>query len=380
MSEPRTCFVIMPYGRKKDSSGAEIDFDAVYRELIQEPIESLNLTPVRCDEITGAGSIHTDMFEHIANDDVAIVDLTTLNPNVFYELGVRHALMPCVTVLIKAKDAPLPFNVEGLRTIDYEINRASRDRIRDFLKRGLETKKVDSPVWEIASKRKDKREKITKLQSFPFRLKELPNKRIDILTGDIQERRGIDVWVNSENTNMQMARFYDRGMSALIRYLGAKKDECEAPVEDTIANELAAKMQGRESVAPGTVIPTGAGELARTHGVKHIFHVAAVVGTPGAGYLSVAEVERCVSSCLRMADSKGVRSIAFPMIGTGAGGGDVGKVAQRLIQAAVSYLLSSPNGTLESVCFLAWNQRDLDACRAALEACEDVQPVRATYA
>jgi O-acetyl-ADP-ribose deacetylase (regulator of RNase III) len=370
--EQRTCFVIMPYGKKKDAKGNEIDFDVVYKELIQEPIEALNIKPVRCDEIAHAGSIHIDMFEHIANDDVVIVDLTTLNPNVFYELGVRHALMPFVTVLIKAKDAPLPFNVEGLRTIDYQIDRNSRDKIRIFIENGLKSGKLDSPVYGIVRKRRDKGERIVKLQSFPFQHRDYPNKKIVVLTGDIQERRGIDVWVNSENTNMQMARFYDRGMSALIRYLGAKKDAFHVPIEDTIANELASMMKGRESVPPATVCSTTSGDLARTHDVKRIFHAAAVVGTPGSGYVPIVDVEKCVTSALRLADSERMRSIAFPMIGTGTGGADVSKVAPRLLQAAISYLGNSPATTVEIVYFVAWNQRDLDACFSALNASDEV--------
>ena len=368
----------MPFGKKKDAKGNEIDFDEVYRELIQEPIEALNLKPLRCDEIAEAGSIHQDMFQHIANDDVAIVDLTTLNPNVFYELGVRHALMPCVTVLIKSKDAPMPFNVEGLRAIEYHIDRNSRDQIRAFIENGLKSGKADSPVYGIARKGQDKGQRIVKLQSFPYRHKEYPKKKITVLTGDIQERKGIDVWVNSENTNMQMARFYDRGMSAIIRYLGAKKDAFQVPIEDTIANELAAMMKGRDSVPAGTVCSTTSGDLARTHGVKRIFHAAAVVGTPGSGYIPIGDVEKCVTSALRLADSEGMKSVAFPMMGTGAGGGEVSKVAPRLLQAAISYLGNAPEGTVDTIYFAGWNQRDLEACLSALDASDEMQPMQPT--
>jgi O-acetyl-ADP-ribose deacetylase (regulator of RNase III) len=377
-NEQRTCFVIMPFGKKKDAKGNEIDFDEVYRELIQEPIEALNLRPLRCDEIAEAGSIHQDMFQHIANDDVAIVDLTTLNPNVFYELGVRHALMPCVTVLIKSKDAPMPFNVEGLRAIEYHIDRNSRDQIRAFIENGLKSGKADSPVYGIARKGQDKGQRIVKLQSFPYRHKEYPKKKITVLTGDIQERKGIDVWVNSENTNMQMARFYDRGMSAIIRYLGAKKDAFQVPIEDTIANELAAMMKGRDSVPAGTVCSTTSGDLARTHGVKRILHAAAVVGTPGSGYIPIGDVEKCVTSALRLADSEGMKSVAFPMMGTGAGGGEVSKVAPRLLQAAISYLGNAPEGTVDTIYFAGWNQRDLEACLSALDASDEMQPMQPT--
>src|SRR3954471_15915741 len=95
-SNARTCFIIMPYG-KRDDGGEAIDFDRLYADVLRGPVAALGVAPVRCDEIMRAGSIHKDMFVHIATAAVAIVDLTLLNPNVFYELGVRHALRPSVT-------------------------------------------------------------------------------------------------------------------------------------------------------------------------------------------------------------------------------------------------------------------------------------------
>src|SRR5262245_29796320 len=91
----RTCFVIMPFRKKRDRARRdEVDFDAVYRKIIKPAVESLNqrgirIKCVRCDEIERAGLIHERMLEHIADADVAVVDITTQNPNVFYELGVR---------------------------------------------------------------------------------------------------------------------------------------------------------------------------------------------------------------------------------------------------------------------------------------------------
>ncbi len=51
-----TCFVIMPFGKKQDIKGGTIDFNEVYREIIQEPIRAAGLIPLRCDEIAHAGA------------------------------------------------------------------------------------------------------------------------------------------------------------------------------------------------------------------------------------------------------------------------------------------------------------------------------------
>lgn len=61
---------------------------------------------------------------------------------------------------------------------------------------------------------------IQKSDRIEYRLQNAPTQRIAIITGDLRNVRGMDVWVNAENTNMQMARFYDRSMSGIVRYYG----------------------------------------------------------------------------------------------------------------------------------------------------------------
>jgi O-acetyl-ADP-ribose deacetylase (regulator of RNase III) len=376
----------MPFGERMDADGILINFDDVYQELFVEPAESLGFDVIRCDEIARAGSIHKDMFMHIAMDDLVLVDITTANPNVFYELGVRHALKPSITVLTKHRGTKVPFNIQGQRVIEYpsETGRwaTSRAEVRNFIVNGLRENETDSPIFTVLQDaRKDwKRERIDSLKEHPYRLRKHPQRRIHVITGDIREWPDIDVWVNSENTNMQMARFYDRSLSAMIRYEGAEKDDNGEVIDDTIARELAAVLGGRESVTPGTVYVTNTGALAATRGVKKIFHAATTQGVPGSGYQVMRDVEKCVTTSLRRMDHERyredeLRSIVFPMMGTGEGGGDVSVVAGRLIRSAVSYFMSNPASNVTTVFFSAWNRRDLDACLAALDGLDDVEPM-----
>jgi O-acetyl-ADP-ribose deacetylase (regulator of RNase III) len=378
----RSCFVIMPYGKRKDADGNEIDFDLVYRSLIEKAIEAAGFVSVRCDEIQGPGSIQRDMFEHIARDELAVVDISTLNPNVFYELGVRHALRPSVTVLIKNRLSSVPFNIYSERVIDYPGRNGSYREpikmIQSFLNAGLKATAPDSPIFTILQDaRKDWRaERIPHSEDYVYRLIAQPAKRLCIATGDLRDRRNIDVWVNSENTNMQMARFYDRALSAIIRYEGARKNENGEIVEDVIAAELRQATQGRDFVTPGAVYVTSSGDLARTRGVKKIFHAAAVTGVPGAGYVPISEVERIVTTVLTKMDEEanreaGLRTVAFPMLGTGVAGADVRLLAPRLLKEAITYLKRNPESRVETVYFMAWNYRDLDAGRSALDASPD---------
>jgi hypothetical protein len=104
-----------------------------------------------------------------------------------------------------------------------------------------------------------------------YRLKRGKRKRIGLITGGIESVREADVWVNSENTNMQMSRYYEGSISGVIRYLGGTKDNAGYVTEDIIANELAQAMGNNRVVSPATVLVTGSGELQRTHNVKKIF-------------------------------------------------------------------------------------------------------------
>ena len=115
------CFVLMPFGKKPGAGGAMIDFDAVYRDLIAPAIEEAELEPLRADEEMTGGIIHKPMFERLILCEYAVADLTTANANVFYELGIRHAVRPWSTVLIFDEASRLPFDVAPLRAFPYRL-------------------------------------------------------------------------------------------------------------------------------------------------------------------------------------------------------------------------------------------------------------------
>jgi tetratricopeptide (TPR) repeat protein len=117
------CFVLMPFGKKPNAAGSEIDFDAVYNNLIAPAIEEADLEPIRADHEVVGGLIHKPMYERLVLCEYAVADLTTANANVFYELGLRHAARPCSTILLFSKDGKqLPFDVGPLRAIPYELH------------------------------------------------------------------------------------------------------------------------------------------------------------------------------------------------------------------------------------------------------------------
>lgn len=149
------CFVLMPFG-EKPYGGGTVDFDAVYRDLIAPAIKEAGLHPLRSDEEMTGGIIHKPMFERLILCEYAIADLTTANANVFYELGIRHAVRPWSTVLIFAEGGRLPFDVSPLRAMPYTLlpggKPANVDETRGAMVARLREARnasIDSPIFQL---------------------------------------------------------------------------------------------------------------------------------------------------------------------------------------------------------------------------------------
>ena len=380
MSAANRCFVIMPYGPRKDIDGNEIDFDEVYEFVIKPAVEKAGVECVRCDDFAQPGWIHDRMLRHIWEDGVAVVDISMLNPNVFYELGIRHALRRSVTVLIRRKGTTPPFNIAGMSSIEYTTNPRGVKEAQDEISRAItaalrDPENVDSlvhkviPLLDVQEGPDTTPKRLTKVQTFEFPLVQNPQKRLALITGDREEITVGDVWVSSENTNMQLDRFYGASTSATIRYLGAKKNAGGNVIEDTIGDEVARKMAdvaGAE-VAPATVIVTPSGALRENNNVKWIFHVASVRGEPREGYRPVQRIDHCVKNALREAGKPAYKddnlsSMIFPIFGTGPGGGNLREHAERCFGAAVEYLEANPESPIRAVYFYVFTDRDLEIC------------------
>lgn len=116
------CFVLMPFGKKKDAKGREIDFNSIYDGLIKPAIMAADMEPIRADEEMVGGIIHKPMFERLLMCEYAIADLSIENANVYYELGIRHAARPHSTLSIFNNDITLPFDVRPLRALPYHLD------------------------------------------------------------------------------------------------------------------------------------------------------------------------------------------------------------------------------------------------------------------
>jgi tetratricopeptide (TPR) repeat protein len=116
----------MPFGIKPDGRGGSVDFDAVYADLLAPAIREAKLDPLRADQELVGGIIHKPMYERLILADYALADLTTANANVFYELGVRHAVRPYSTVLVSADVKSAPFDLAPDRVMRYSLDASGR--------------------------------------------------------------------------------------------------------------------------------------------------------------------------------------------------------------------------------------------------------------
>src|SRR5215470_19797029 len=116
------CFVLMPFGTKTDAAGRVTNFDKVYQNIIMPAVVQAGLEPVRADEEKIGGTIHKPMFERLMLCHYAVADITGANPNVFYELGIRHAMRPRSTVIVFGEGTVLPFDIALVRGIAYKTD------------------------------------------------------------------------------------------------------------------------------------------------------------------------------------------------------------------------------------------------------------------
>ncbi len=118
----KLCFIDMPFGEKRDAkTGVSIDFNQVYEQGIKPGVIQAGLSCIRGDHENTGGIIHTAMFARLLMSEFVVADLTTANPNVFYELGIRHAAKPMTTIPIYATLGEIPFDVGFIRAIPYEL-------------------------------------------------------------------------------------------------------------------------------------------------------------------------------------------------------------------------------------------------------------------
>lgn len=112
-----TCFYVTPIGAP--GSNERLHSDLMLGSIVEPALEGFGLTVVRADQIDKPGTITRQVFDYLLRARLVVVDLSFHNPNVFYELAIRHAARLPVVQIIRASEN-IPFDVNQMRTIPID--------------------------------------------------------------------------------------------------------------------------------------------------------------------------------------------------------------------------------------------------------------------
>lgn len=131
-----TCFVLMPFREP---------FNIYYNSIFKPAIKSAQLKAVRADDLFRPSVIVSDLWQMVQDAKVLLAELTTKNANVFYELGLAHAIGKPVVLVSETMD-DVPFDLQQLRVLLYDKDDpAWGDKLSQGIKAALE-ETISSPV------------------------------------------------------------------------------------------------------------------------------------------------------------------------------------------------------------------------------------------
>lgn len=154
----KSCFVVMGYGQRLDPiTGKKVDLNKIYFDIIKPIAIECGYNCYRGDEIPDSGIIDVSMYYGILDADLVIADITTLNPNAIYELGVRHGVRKRKTIVMMEQSNKFFFDLNHVRTLQYEYHSRGKvwkievEKVKNALKERIEyldqQDEKDSPLY-----------------------------------------------------------------------------------------------------------------------------------------------------------------------------------------------------------------------------------------
>jgi len=149
MPEEKPCFVIAPIGEPESDTRKRSD--QILKHIITPAAKGCGYKTVRADQISEPGIITSQVIQHIVDDPLVIADLTGRNPNVFYELAIRHAIKKPLVQTIKKGEA-IPFDVAGTRTVHVDhhdldsVEEAKEEITKQIKAAEKDAGEVDTPI------------------------------------------------------------------------------------------------------------------------------------------------------------------------------------------------------------------------------------------
>ena len=380
------CFVISPIGAP--DSDVRHHADDVFEFIIKPAVESFTeetgipFETLRADHQEETGNISEQMFEKILQADLCITVLTGYNANVFYELAVAQAAARPVIILME-DGQKMPFDIQDMRCVMYKLQ-----PVNDLVK-GKYSQMVYNMMinlhdtgWSVISLMH--KYGYAKHSNYELQMREIISKtkpdtlsvstqaftsnhlnkdqQILLATGDIMDINEFNpsVVVSLESEHLQIARYYDRSISGILRYMDAQRSEDNRITKDSLKLSLQKIIKDNDISLPtskATVIATPTDQLAKC-GVKYVFHVATLDGAPGQGYhITPHLIDDCVRNCFdRFAqlskEDSSLDSILLPLIGSGSSSLTPNEVAMQILKPAIRKMKAIPN--CKKLYLLAW--------------------------
>ncbi|WP_109437278.1 TRAFs-binding domain-containing protein [Aquimarina sp. AU119] len=264
----KTCFVIIGFGIKTDfETGRRLNLDRTFENIIKPVFDDLDILCYRASDLEQSGVIDKKMYENILKADFVVADISTLNPNAIYELGVRHALKPNTTIVIAEDKLKIPFDINHVfihsyKHLEEDIGVTEAERFKAHLKKQVEkfikAPEIDSPIYTFMpnlippsfteDEIEDIKESIDKSHSTSD-LVELAEKKKNEKKYEVAKDLLKDALINKPNDSFIIQRL------ALITYKSKEPSELDALNE---ALEYLDKLNPKETTDPETLGLLGA--------------------------------------------------------------------------------------------------------------------------
>ncbi|PVY40880.1 hypothetical protein [Pontibacter virosus] len=261
----KKCFIISPLGL--DDSETRRKADGLISAVLGPVLTSLNFKMIAPHHIDTPGSITGQVIQHLLEDDLVIANLTELNPNVMYELAVRHAKRLPVVCLAE-KGTRLPFDIAAERTIFYDNDMAGvevlKPKLVNAINEALLGDEHDNPIYrvvrdsimkEVTAKDDAQSYILQRLDEINTHMNALKNKSDSINRVPFSHDRSrfnftftFHVDEGFENAT-QITRIIDNAgykpTSSLVEQIGPKLYRCSLTVPDSnAADNIVAALQG----------------------------------------------------------------------------------------------------------------------------------------
>lgn len=346
------------------------------------------------------------MIRNLASAQLAIIDLSFAELS-YYLLGLRQT-MSNNPVIALAEDGSLPsfanprFTAAPHPYLDASspdwLDRADAicKAVNSIQQQGWQSDVRAMSAFKVSPLEGDFKE--SKLHGFEWHMPGIdpftnPGPTIQIWRYNVQDATGFDAWVNSENIYMEMARFWDRSVSAQIRKRGSVRHGSltQQRRKDALGLALAEKMGTHAAVDIGDVFVTPTDPASELHakapngnGVRYVAHVATTIpNEKSGGFTAGGEIGLCMRNVFkelqrtRKQDRTKINSILFPLLGSGDGGAHPSLIAHQMAVALHGMFTESDSKEVDALAFkdikaiglIAYKPSHLDYLIRELDSC-----------